>query len=180
MITRATQKAAALGHLNNSIEEGRGNKAGYLGEEAVAAYLNAEIVSREEGTDKFHYDLILPDGRRAEVKTKRRTVAPEKHYDVSVADTSRFQKPDLYIFVSLHFGKMYKKNGERVYEDLKDVWLVGQKLPEAYFKLATFWPKGKVDPTNGFVTRADMWNLPINKLDPIPTEYSKQQPLLIT
>jgi len=70
MITRATQKAAALGHLNNSIEEGRGNKAGYLGEEAVAPYLNAKIVSNKKGTNKFHYDLILPDGRRAEVKTK--------------------------------------------------------------------------------------------------------------
>ena len=180
MITRATQKADALGARKNSIEEGKGNKAGYLGEEAVAAYLNAEIISNKKGTNKFHYDLILPDGIRAEVKTKRRTVAPLDFYDVSVADTSRFQKPDLYIFVSLHFGKMHKEHGKKIYEDLKDVWLLRQKLPEAYFKLATFWPKGKVDPTNGFVTRADMWNLPINKLDPIPTEYSKKQPLLIT
>ena len=165
MIISSSQKAVALGPLKNSIEEGRANKAGYLGEEAVAAYLNAEIMSSDEGTDKFHYDLILPDGRRAEVKTKRRTVAPEKHYDVSVADTSRFQKPDLYLFVSLHFGHMREENEEKIYRDLRGVWLVGQKIPETYFNSATFWPKGKVDPSNGFKTRADMWNVPINELD---------------
>ena len=165
MITSASQKAVALGPLKNSIEEGRANKAGYLGEEAVAAYLNAEIMSSDEGTDKFHYDLILPDGRRAEVKTKRRTAAPEKHYDVSVADTSRFQKPDLYLFVSLHFRHMRKENEKRIYWDLRDVWLVGQKIPETYFNLATFWPKEKVDPSNGFETSEDMWNVPINELD---------------
>ena len=175
MITRARQKADALGAINNSIIRGQGNVAGYLGEEAVASYLGADIMSNDEGTQKFNHDLILLDGRRAEVKTKRRTVPPcetnenpKRIHDASVADTSRHQKPDLYIFVSLHFGEVIKKNRKiEGYKDLKAVWLLGQKTLEAYFKLATFWAKGTVDPTNGFKTHADMWNLPINKLDPI-------------
>jgi hypothetical protein len=175
MITRAEQRAADMGILNNSILNGEGSAAGFLAEEAVSEYISVPIENHKD------YDLILPDGSRAEVKTKQRSVFPLDSYDVSVADTSRFQKPDTYIFVSLHYGEKIMKNRKiEGYKDLKAVWLLGQKTLEAYFKLATFWPKGKVDPTNGFVTRADMWNLPINKLDPIPTEYSKQQPLLIT
>jgi len=162
MIARAVKKAEMLGSLNNSITQGKGNAAGYLGEEAVASYLNAEIVSSDEGTNKFNHDLILLDGRSAEVKTKRRTVPPKDFYEVSIAKTSTHQKPDLYIFVSIQFKE---RNKDGAYKGVKDIWIVGQKTPEAYFDLAELWTKGKIDSTNNFTTHADMYNLAINKLD---------------
>ena len=162
MIDNSLRKAKELGALNRSITRGQGNAAGYLGEEAVASYLGADIMSSNEGTNKFNYDLILPNGIRAEVKSKRRTVPPQDFYDVSIAESSTHQRPDIYIFVSLQFGI---KTEAGKYNALEHVWLVGQKTPEDFFRLATLWKKGDVDATNNFTTHADMYNLPINKLD---------------
>ena len=81
MIARAKEKAASLGSINNSILKGGGNIAGYLGEEALAPYIDAQIVSNNRGLDKYNHDLLLDCGHRLEVKTKRRTVPPKSYYD---------------------------------------------------------------------------------------------------
>ena len=166
MIKSAIQKAEALGSINNSILKGGGNRAGYLGEEAVAAFLGADVVSNDEGVAKYNHDLLL-NGKRIEVKTKRRTVPPRDNYDVSVAKTSTHQKPDLYVFVSLQFGKTEGEGREKTYSDLRQIWLVGQKTPDEYFKEAKLWKQGDVDTDNGFSTHVDMYNLPIEKLDEV-------------
>jgi hypothetical protein len=80
MLERAKEKAVSLGSLNNSILQGAGNLAGYLGEEALASHTGAEIVSNNRGLDKYNHDLLMPTGQRVEVKTKRRTVAPRDYY----------------------------------------------------------------------------------------------------
>ena len=54
MVKSAFLKASKLGSLNNSILSGSGNAAGYLGEEAVADYLGADIVSDGE----YNFDLF--------------------------------------------------------------------------------------------------------------------------
>ena len=177
MIDTAFRKAAKLGALNNSITQGQGNAAGYLGEEAVASYLAAKIVSSEEGIQKYNHDLLLydmqcPEGIRAEVKTKRRTVEPQEHYEVSVAQTSLHQKPDIYIFVSLQFKtKLNLKSGVK-YKDLQNIWLVGQKAPKEFLNHAHSrkWNKGEVDQSNNFVTKTPMHNLAIKYLDEITRE----------
>ena len=66
MLESAQAKARKLGEINNSITGGRGNLAGYLGEEAVANHIGAEIVSSHNGREKYDYDLIK-DGKRVEV-----------------------------------------------------------------------------------------------------------------
>ena len=164
MLNTAFEKAARLGPLNNSITRGQGNAAGYLGEEAVASYLDAEIVSSDEGTNKFNHDLILPNGTRAEVKSKRRTVAPKDFYEVSVAKSSLHQKPDLYIFVSLHFTRTEKKNGVVRYKDLKDVWLVGQKDYKDYLEQASFT---QFEGRNYYVPANMMFNMYMKDLDEV-------------
>ena len=110
MIERAREKAMSLGSINNSILRGGGNIAGYLGEEALAPYVNADIVSNNRGLDKYNHDLLLECGHRLEVKTKRRTVSPRPHYDVSIAETSKHQKPDLYGFISLEIDRCTKRH----------------------------------------------------------------------
>ena len=75
MVNSAKAKAKQMGSIKNSILKGKGNFAGFLGEEAVAAYISADIISFEEGDAKYGHDILKND-RRIEVKTKRRTVAP--------------------------------------------------------------------------------------------------------
>ena len=164
MIRDAHNRAEHLGALNNSILEGRGNASGYMGEEALAAYLGAKIVSDEQ----YGYDLVV-GGRNLEVKTKQRTVPPKDDYDVSIAATSRHQKPDLYAFLSLQFDRSGSVDGKRRYGGLENIWLLGYKRPEDYFRDAELWMPGDVDPHNNFETHRQMYNLPVYKLDRPPS-----------
>ena len=164
MINRARKKATNLGSIKNSILRGGGNLAGYLGEEAVAAYIGAEIISCNKGDDKYNHDL-WKNNKRIEVKTKRRTVPPQNFFDVSVAKTSTHQRPDLYIFVSIEFENMTMENEKRVYRGIKNIWILGQAEPEDYFARAKIWQAGDVDVSNGFVTHVDMYNLPISEIE---------------
>ena len=148
MIKDAVEWAAELGSLNNSITGGDGNFAGRLGELALAQHLNALRVQ-----DDYWYDL-MHDGDTIEVKTKRRSVDPQMHYDVSVAKTSTHQQPDRYAFMSVTL------DGRRV----KNIWLCGFIDRDEFFKKARLMRKGKVDKSNGFKTHADMYNLEISEL----------------
>ena len=138
--------------------------AGFLAEEAGADYLGAEVITGEE---MYHCDLILLDKTRAEVKTKRRTVAPRDDYDTSVYEVSTHQRPDLYIFVSLQFEGSFMSMNTVQYENLIDVWLLGQKTPRAFFEKAVFWNEGDYDARNSLVLKSKTYNLAIEDLDEI-------------
>ena len=175
MVMRARKKAEKLGKIRNSILKGGGNAAGYLGEEAVAGYIGAEIISCDSGTDKYDYDIWTRDERRVEVKTKRRTVRPRDYFDVSVARTSAHQRPDLYIFVSIEFDDMKLVRGIREYRGIRNIWIVGQAEPEDYFARARIWKAGDIDKSNGFKTHVDMYNLPISEIDPLDDSLLPQK-----
>jgi len=166
MIDRAVSKAKALGSINNSILRGGGNTAGYLGEEAVAAHIGANIVSCDEGVDKYNHDILYGD-ERLEVKTKRRTVEPKLFYEVSVAETSKHQRPDTYVFVSLEFNRREGRGRYKQYYGLKNIWVCGTMGADEYFERATLWKAGDVDPSNNFKTHVNMYNLPISSLNPL-------------
>tara|TARA_R110002020_G_scaffold212028_7_gene418446 strand:- start:4867 stop:5460 length:594 start_codon:yes stop_codon:yes gene_type:complete len=163
MIDDCRLKAKALGSITNSITKGGGNLAGYLGEEAVASHIGADIVSNNRGRDKYNYDLLLPDGRRIEVKTKRRTVKPRPNYDVSVAHSSKHQRPDLYVFVSLEFERADKSHPKKYY-GLQNAWLCGYMDANEFWERAILWKSGQIDPTNAFKTHVDMYNMAISDL----------------
>jgi len=152
MVKSAKTKAKEMGSIRNSILKGKGNFAGFLGEEAVAAYIGAEIISFEEGDAKYGHD-ILKNEKRIEVKTKRRTVEPKLFYDVSVAATSRHQADksglDLYIFASIQFDGDIPKR----------IWIIGQKDRDQYFEEARFIKRGETEGDNGFRAHVDMYNL---------------------
>ena len=158
MVDSAKKKAKIMGSINNSILKGRGNFAGFLGEEAVASYITANIISFDEGENKYGHDLNK-NGKRIEVKTKRRTVKPRLNYDVSVAATSKHQADkkclDVYIFTSIQFDG----------NEPKKIWIIGQKDRDAYFKEARFIKKGEPEGDNGFIARIDMYNMVTTELD---------------
>jgi hypothetical protein len=163
MVDRAFEKALRRKALSGSITRGKASAAGYLGEIAVAAYLDAKIVSDSES----NHDLILKDGRTCEIKTKRRTVPPIGTYEVSVASASMHQQPDLYAFVSLHFRRSCRTHDIITYHDLVAVWLLGYKEPRDYFLDSKLWNPGDMDLGNGFRSHVEMYNLPIHRLDPV-------------
>ena len=154
MVKCAKRWGKRLGKLNNSITKGKGNLGGRLGEIAFASYIGAELA------DDYNYDILLGD-EKIEIKTKRRTVPPKGHYEVSVASTSLHQKPDRYVFMSVEFEE---KKGFSYY-GLKNVWLCGDMKAEEYLDRARVWKKGEMDESNKFVTLVDMHNLRIDQLD---------------
>jgi len=183
MVTNAQNKAKKLGKIKNSILRGGGNAAGYLGEEAVASYIGAEITSCDEGSGKYNFDITTRDERKVEVKTKRRTVScidddgnDRGFYEVSIAKTSVHQRPELYIFVNIHFDDYRKdENGVARYYGIRNIEILGQMEPEDYFAEARFVPKGELDPSNNFVAHADMYNLPISELESLDDSLLPQE-----
>ena len=153
MYKRAHDRAYNIGQLKNSITKGGGNVAACLGEDAVKTYLSG---SYSRGKNKKDYDMVV-NKKKIEVKTKRRTVKPKLNYEVSVAQTSRHQKPDIYVFTSV----TYKQ--EKPFE----VVILGYLEYDQFIESATFVPKNKLDTSNGFKCHANMYNLTHDQLKPI-------------
>ena len=144
MITAANDKAIEMGKLNNSILNGAGSIAGFLGEQIALKVLGGQW------QNTYDYDIVVGD-KRIDVKTKQTTVAPLPHYECSIAAFNTKQDCDAYAFV-------------RVLKDLSVGWFLGVSEKDAYFNDATFMKKGDVDPSNNFTVRADCYNLRIDKL----------------
>lgn len=142
----AQKQAKEMGKINNSITNGRGNIAGFLGEKVVSDYIGPPC--KIENTRD--YDLVC-DGVKVDVKTKRTSVEPKPHYECSVAATSTHQKCDTYIFA-------------RVSYDLKKCWILGKIKKNKYFKIARLMRKGEIDRANNYTVRADCYNLPAYSL----------------
>ena len=143
--SNAKKKATDLGKLNNSITNGEGNLAGFIGEYLVADYVKGEI------HNTYNYDVMAPNGKTIDVKTKRTNYPPLEHYECSVAAFNTKQKCDAYFFV-------------RVSNELDKGWLLGFYPKEKYFKDAKFCKKGDIDPNNNFTFKADCYNMKISKL----------------
>ena len=146
-MSRAREKASSVGILQGSITGGTRNVIGAIGEVIVADSINADEIST------YDYDLVK-DGKRIDVKTKRCTSKPLPNYDCSVAFHGTKQDCDTYVFV-------------RVLSDLTRAWILGSISKPDFYKKATLYRKGDVDSNNGFVFKADCYNLSIDKLSPI-------------
>ena len=144
MIATANEKAIEMGKLNNSILNGAGSIAGFIGEQITLKVLGGQW------SNTYDYDIVVGD-KRIDVKTKQTTVTPLPHYECSIAAFNIEQKCDAYAFV-------------RVLKDLSVGWFLGVSEKDVYFNAATFMKKGDVDPSNNFIVRADCYNLRIDEL----------------
>jgi len=139
-----------MGRIRNSITRGQGNSYGFLGEQITQLVLGGEIVNKGKKYN-VDYDLVLDDGTTVEVKTKKTTVEPKDYYECSVAKYNTKQKCDYYAFV-------------RVLDTKQGGWFLGVMPKEKYFINAKFLKAGTRDGDNGFLVRADCYNLPISDL----------------
>jgi len=139
--------------IKDSITRGKSQLWGALGEVITADFLGKEDMEvRFESTKD--YDLII-NGKTVDVKTKKTTVKPLHYYWCSIASTSLHQDCDFYFFV-------------RILENLKKGYMLGYMPQKQFFKEATFFKKGEIDPIgNGKWTfTADCYNIQIKDLIP--------------
>lgn len=146
-------------NINNSIEGGDGIPIGCLGEIVFADFFGARIANT------FHHDVVL-SGHRIEVKTKKRTVRPENHFNGTVANFNAHQRCDFYAFVSI------TQRPECAFKDIRWAYLMGVIRPAAFHSQAVFYRKGDPDPQSPpgrqWYFRADCYNLPYEKLTRVP------------
>jgi len=148
MKKRAWAKSREMGVIRNSIMKGDGNIAGFLGEEVANVVIDGTI------NNTYDYDLVSKSGIKYDVKTKRCTSAPKPFYECSVANFNTKQKCDRYAFVRIE--NKNKRWGR--------AWVLGWLEHDEYFDKAKKLTKGQIDPSNGFVVRADCYNVAISDL----------------
>ena len=145
MLDAARQKAKELGKLHNSILKGKGNLAGFIGEQIALSFLGGEW------QNTYEYDILLSDGEKVDVKTKQTSVEPLPEYDCSVANYNTKQQCDSYAFV-------------RVKNDFTVGWYLGKIKKDDFLEQAVFMKKGDVAPSNNYRVSADCYNLKIHAL----------------
>lgn len=134
MRARASAKSKEMGTLRNSITEGEGNIAGFLGEEMfLAAFPDAESLNT------YQFDIRMK-GATFEIKTVRTSVTPRDYYYAHVANYNTSQRANYYVFARV------------LYSGTKG-WLLGY-VPKAEFKeKAIFKQEGELDDTYEFEFR---------------------------
>ena len=147
-IEDATSKAQSLGVLKNSISKGKGNLIGFVGEYAVLSFIKDGHMS-----NTYDYDITTPTST-IDVKTKGCSSVPLDHYQCSIAAYNTKQKCSHYAFV-------------RMFYDFEKCWVLGWIEKEKYFDEAKFLKQGEEDGDNGYIVKADCYNLPIKKLNDI-------------
>lgn len=147
MKRRAWTKARAMGTLRNSITRGAGNIAGFLGEEIANSLIEGEV------SNTYNYDIVKR-GIKYDVKTKRCTSEPKPFYECSVANYNTKQKCDRYAFVRIEYkNKRWCR-----------AWLLGWLTHDEYFEKAKKLTRGEIDRSNGFMVKADCYNVSIEEL----------------
>ena len=147
MVDRAKKKSMEMGTIRNSITNGLGNMAGFIGEQAANEIIKGVI------SNTFDYD-ILQENVVWDVKTKRCTSEPKPYYECSVAAFNTKQKCDHYVFVRI----------ENIKGKWTRAWVLGAYDKNKYFKDARFLKKGQTDGDNYFKVKADCYNMEISKL----------------
>ncbi len=155
LVERAKKKTAHVGVLQGSITGSASHVVGAIGELIVADLTGATEANTHD------YDLVL-NGKRIDVKTKRCNTPPKTYYDCSVAAHGSKQDCDSYVFVRI------KIDGTRA-------WVLGEIDKRDFYKNATHHRRGDIDPDNGFVFKADCYNLAISELQDIETESTTVQ-----
>ena len=152
IIARAKKKAATVGNLQGSITGSLSNVVGAIGEVVVEDYTGGIEANSKD------FDLMIGN-RRVDVKTKRCNTTPSPKYDCSVTAHGTKQDCDSYVFV-------------RILTDHSKAGILGEITKPEFYKKATRHRTGDVDPANGFVFKADCYNLAIQELDSVKEAQS--------
>jgi len=158
MIARSRERDQGK-YNDKSFMDGAGNFVGFLGEE-----ITHKVRPDLEFVNSFDYDFKLKN-QTVDAKTKHQSVpkTPKEYYEVSICKDSLHQQVDLYVFCRIYVDKEKYPYG----------WVLGGISKKEYFEKARFLKKGERDGDNGYIVRQDCWNLRLDQLYPIKTNYSE-------
>lgn len=148
--------------------------AGAFGEAVFEAGCKALDLAVPEyvGDTAFGYDFEGFGWPRVEVKTKPRSVAPRPEYQAGVpTDSLRYQKPDLWVFVSL-YPKASKADGW----SYETGWIVGTMTGDEFLEQSILVPKGS-PMGSGMPSYEEMRTVDISQLRPFEAvaEFVRRQ-----
>lgn len=155
ILLNAHLKDKQMGRLNNSIMRGTGNFDGFVGENALKHFLNIPLTLDQ---NTYDYDVVFHD-LLIDVKSKKTSVTPRPDYECSVANFNTRQKCTHYVFTRIYYRPEHKLP--------HTTYIMGFMPKDEYYAKARFLQKGQKDGSNGFIVRADCWNLPYSQLYPI-------------
>src|SRR5690554_8220310 len=102
ILARAEERASGLPIFEGSHRELQANIIGCIGEVVFHDFLVRNGVTFEDLTKRTDLDYIINRKISVDVKTKDRTVTPQKHFSNSVPlYNHEYQRPDFYYFISL-------------------------------------------------------------------------------
>ena len=143
MYAEAISRSNQLKILNNSITNGEGNVAGYIGQLAFIQLFDGSHA------DTYDYDVVHPELGKVEVKTKRQNVNyVNLNFEGSISEYNPNQKYDHVAFF-------------RVNLEQKKGWFCGFTSKEGFDDFSRNMSKGKVDvkSSNNFKVKADCRNI---------------------
>jgi hypothetical protein len=157
---QAIKAATGKDYLRNSIEEGKGEFVGFLGEEMTYDFLSSSTCiawMRTPDDHPYDYDFQMPVSPHitVDVKTKKQGYSgmPKSHYFSTVCDKNTHQKCDLYMFA-------------RVHDSWRKGWIMGCLPKASFLSIAEWYNKGDDDPTShcGYKFKEDCWNVAASDL----------------
>jgi hypothetical protein len=153
---KALEYQKSLGTLKNSITEGKGTPAAYVGKMMVADYLGIHCVSRS-----YHENFVYY-GDRINVKSVRCSSQPFGFYDVSITfDVDDFQNIDGFIFT-------------RVSYNYRRVWICGYQSKKDHKEKSRKMRTGEVDLNNGYKCSKGCYKIQIKDLVPL-SQYMREK-----
>lgn len=160
---QARLEAKQMGVLYKSITRGAGNGIGMMGEILVQELIGGSRV----GDVNHAYDIVLPNKITIDVKTTRAVAVPEPHYVARVYGSEGHKeklcsKCNVYYFV-------------RCNQQMTLATIVGWMPARKFIERALFLPKGNVDPSDGKLSFADEFTLPISELYPPTVKLTKKR-----
>lgn len=140
----------------------KGFQAGTIGELVVMDYLKAHGVRFRKIYNTKH-DLIV-NGKRWEIKTKERSVAPVSEFDCTIPDYNvAHQDPEVYCFVSL---LSRNRRSSSIFR-FESAWILGAILSKTFKKKCTTHLPTDPPDWNGWVPTVACHNLPASSLHSI-------------
>lgn len=160
---QARLEAKQMGVLYKSITRGAGNEIGMMGEILVQEIIGGERV----GDMNPSYDIVLPNKITIDVKTTKAAAVPEPHYVARVYGSEANKeklcsKCNVYYFV-------------RCNQQMTLATIIGWMPAREFIERAVFLPKGNVDPSDGKLSFADEFTLPISELYPPTLKLTKKR-----
>ena len=142
MIDQAIFNGKQLGSLNNSKMKGKSNWVGLLSEAAIAKYYGSKATP---SNGHRHYDLII-NNHKVEVKSKR-----NYSNEWSIYESSKFQKPDYYMFVRVDNPNDTK--------DVNAIRLAGFISYQEFWNNCIYYPKGTQHIDRNYKSNGNHYNI---------------------